>query len=51
MTAVDPPFERLFDEDFNSGFHFKGGGEYLRRYFNLPYSKVENVNINRMRMS
>ena len=26
MTEFDPPFERLFYEDFNGGFHFKGGG-------------------------
>jgi hypothetical protein len=25
MTAFDPPFERLFYEDFNGGFRFKGG--------------------------
>jgi hypothetical protein len=24
MTAFDPPFERLFYEDFNGGFRFKG---------------------------
>ena len=34
MTAFDTPFERLFYEDFNGGFGFKGGGgEYLSRYF------------------
>ena len=47
MTAFDPPFERLFYEDFNGGFRFKGGGKYLPRYFNLLHSKVGNVNINR----
>jgi hypothetical protein len=25
MTAFDPPFERLFYEDFNGCFRFKGG--------------------------
>jgi hypothetical protein len=25
MTAFDPQFERLFYEDFNGGFRFKGG--------------------------
>jgi hypothetical protein len=25
VTALDPPFERLFYEDFNGGFRFKGG--------------------------
>ena len=25
MTAFDTPFERLFYEDFNGGFLFKGG--------------------------
>jgi hypothetical protein len=25
LTALDPPFERLFCEDFNGGFCFKGG--------------------------
>ena len=43
MTAFDPPFEKLFCEDFNGGFRFK------RRVntFNLSHSKVGNVNINR----
>ena len=31
VTALDPPFERLFYEDFNGGFRFKGG-KYLLRY-------------------
>ena len=26
------------------------GGKYLPRYFNLPHSKVGNVNMNRMTM-
>jgi hypothetical protein len=25
VTALDPLFERLFYEDFNGGFRFKGG--------------------------
>jgi hypothetical protein len=25
LTAFDPPVERLFCEDFNGGFGFKGG--------------------------
>jgi hypothetical protein len=25
MTALDPPFERLFQEDLNGAFCFKGG--------------------------
>jgi hypothetical protein len=25
MTAFDPPFKRLFSEDFNGSFRFKGG--------------------------
>ena len=25
LTAPDPPFERLFCEDFNGGFYLKGG--------------------------
>jgi hypothetical protein len=33
MTEFDPPFERLFYEDFNGGFHFKGGGWILVEIF------------------
>jgi hypothetical protein len=25
LTALDPPFERLFSEDYNGGFYLKGG--------------------------
>jgi hypothetical protein len=25
LTALDPPFERLFCEDYNGGFYLKGG--------------------------
>jgi hypothetical protein len=25
LTALDPPFERLFCEDFHGGFYLKGG--------------------------
>jgi hypothetical protein len=25
LTALDPPFERLYYEDYNGGFCFKGG--------------------------
>ena len=31
MTAFDTPFERLFYEDFNGGFGFKGGRVNTRR--------------------
>ena len=41
MTAFDPPFERLFYEDFNAGFRFKGGKYSLRylhrKQFNEKY--------------
>jgi hypothetical protein len=43
MTAFDPPFEKLFCEDFNGGFRFKG----RVNTFNLSHSRVGNVNINR----
>ena len=34
VSALDPPFERLFYEDFNGDFRFKGGGggKYSLRY-------------------
>ena len=34
LTESDPPFERLFGEDFNGGFRLKGGGggKYSPRY-------------------
>ena len=31
LTALDPPFERLYYEDYNGGFCFKGG-KYSPRY-------------------
>jgi hypothetical protein len=48
MTPFDPPFERLFYEDCNSGFRFKGRVNTCRDILiNLPHSKVGNVNTNR----
>jgi hypothetical protein len=46
MTAFDPPFERLFYEDFNGGFRFKGGGVNTSRdIFNFLLSKVGICNM------
>jgi hypothetical protein len=44
MTAFDPPFERLFYEDFNGSFRFKGGGgKYLPKY--LKFSPLQSRNM------
>jgi hypothetical protein len=46
MTAFDPPFERLFYEDFNGGFRLKGGGVYTcRDIINFLLSKVGICNM------
>jgi hypothetical protein len=48
----NPPLKRAFCKNFNGVYCLNkggggGGGGYLPRYFNLPHSKVGNVNINR----
>jgi hypothetical protein len=39
MTAFNPPFERLFDEDFNGGFRFKGRVNTCRDILIFPTPK------------
>ena len=41
MTAFDPPLERLFCEDFNGGFRFKGRVNTCRDILIFPTRKSE----------